>query len=208
MDRIYKAVADKLKDEGMLQRELFRICYERKRARYEEGYSSLVMNKIAFDKIRRQLGGRLRFILSGGAPLNEETQRFMNICFCCPVVQGYGLTETCGGASLADEHDLSTGSVGPPLRCCEILLREWKEGGYSPKNEVPQGEVLVHGANVALGYYKNEEKTQEDFIVVNGKRCFATGDIGEFRTDGSLRIIDRKKDLIKLGHGEYISLGR
>uniref|UniRef100_A0A915ERG0 long-chain-fatty-acid--CoA ligase n=1 Tax=Ditylenchus dipsaci TaxID=166011 RepID=A0A915ERG0_9BILA len=192
MDRIFKAVSDEVKEKSPIQRELFRICYERKRARYEEGYSSLVMNRLAFDRIRKLLGGQLRFVLSGGAPLNAETQRFMNICFCCPVVQGYGLTETCGGATLADQHDLSTGSVGPPLRCCEIMLREWAEAGYSPSNETP----------------KNEEKTKEDFITLNGKRWFASGDIGEFRDDGSLRVIDRKKDLIKLSHGEYISLGR
>ena len=105
-------------------------------------------------------------------------------------------------------NDLSTGSVGPPLRCCEIMLREWNEAGYSPNNARPQGEVLIHGDNVAIGYYKNDEKTKEDFIYLNGKRWFATGDIGEFREDGSLRIIDRKKDLIKLAHGEYISLGK
>lgn len=206
MDRIFKAVSDDVKERSPIQRELFRICYERKRNRYEEGYTSLVMNRLAFDRIRKILGGNLRFVLSGGAPLNAETQRFMNICFCCPVVQGYGLTETCGGATLADEHDLSTGSVGPPLRCCEIMLRDWKEAGYSPYNTPPQGEILIHGDNVAKGYYKMERN--EDFIELNGKRWFATGDIGEFRGDGSLCIIDRKKDLIKLAHGEYISLGR
>lgn len=62
-------------------------------------------------------------------------------------------------------------------------------GGYSPKNKFPQGEILIHGANVALGYYKNEEKTNEDFIRLNGKRWFASGDIGEFRADGSICII-------------------
>ncbi|CAD5215880.1 unnamed protein product [Bursaphelenchus okinawaensis] len=208
MDRIFKAVTDEVKSKSPFFREIFRICYERKRARYEEGYVSLVMNKLAFHKIGKLLGGNLRYVLSGGAPLNPETQRFMNICFCCPVVQGYGLTETCGAATLADEHDLSTGSVGPPLRCCEIKLREWPEAGYSPENEVPQGEILITGDNVALGYYNNEEKTNEDFITIDDKRYFATGDIGEFRWDGSLRVIDRKKDLIKLAHGEYVSLGK
>lgn len=89
---------------------------------------------------------------------------------------------------MADVTDLSTGAVGPPLRCCEIKLREWKEAGYSPYNENAQGEVLIGGDNVALGYFKNEEKTREDFITVGGKRYFATGDIGEFRSDGSLKI--------------------
>lgn len=67
---------------------------------------------------------------------------------------------------------------------------------------------MIHGDNVGLGYFKNDEKTKEDFIKIDGKRYFATGDIGEFRADGSLKIIDRKKDLIKLAHGEYISLGK
>lgn len=88
------------------------------------------------------------------------------------------------------------------------MLREWSDGGYSPDNERPQGEILIHGDHVAVGYYKNEEKTKEDFVEIGGKRWFATGDIGEFREDGSLRIIDRKKDLIKLANGEYISLGK
>lgn len=106
MDRIFKAVTDEVKQSNVIARELFRICYERKRARYEEGYKSLVMNRLAFDRIRKLLGGRLRYVLSGGAPLNAETQRFMNICFCCPVVQGYGLTETCGGGTLADGNSV------------------------------------------------------------------------------------------------------
>ncbi|KAE9551923.1 hypothetical protein FO519_004852 [Halicephalobus sp. NKZ332] len=208
MDRIYKAVHDEVRQSSVVSRELFRICYERKRARYEDGYTSLIMNRLVFNKIRRLLGGELRAVLSGGAPLNPETQRFMNICFCCPVVQGYGLTETCGGGTLADQYDLSTGSVGPPLTSCEIMLREWSDGGYSPRNKRPQGEILIHGDHVAVGYYKNDEKTKEDFVEIDGKRWFATGDIGEFREDGALRIIDRKKDLIKLAHGEYISLGK
>ena len=86
-------------------------------------------------------------------------------------------------------HDLSTGSVGPPLFGTQILLEEWKEAGYSPKNEKPQGEVLIGGDIVALGYYKNDAKTNEDFVIRNGIRYFATGDIGEFREDGSLKII-------------------
>ncbi|KAK6765019.1 hypothetical protein RB195_025090 [Necator americanus] len=208
MDRIYKAVIEEVNSNNLLFREMFRACYERKRARYEEGYSSFILNRLVFNRIGKLLGGHIRCVLSGGAPLSPETQRFMNICFCCPVVQGYGLTETCGGATLADVHDLSTGTVGPPLTCCEILLEEWEEAGYSPDNGAPQGEILIGGKNVALGYFKNEEKTKEDFVYRNNKRYFATGDVGEFRADGSLRIIDRKKDLLKLSHGEYISLAK
>jgi len=139
--------------------------------------------------------------------LNPETQRFMNICFCCPVNQGYGLTETCAAGTCCDDEDLNTGHVGPPLMCNDVMLRDWKEGGYSTSNKpYPQGEVLISGANVTMGYLNNPAKTAEDFIEIDGRRWFCTGDIGQCLPDGNMKIIDRKKELVKLQHGEYISL--
>ena len=126
-----------------------------------------------FDKLRtRLLGGRLRMLLSGGGPLSEETQRFMNIAFCCPVGQGYGLTETCGAATVVWPNDPSYGRVGPPVSCCEIKLVPWEEGGYSPNDKPnPRGEIVLSGAHIAQGYYKMPDKTAEDFKVEDGKRC-------------------------------------
>ncbi|NXF31415.1 ACSL4 ligase, partial [Nyctibius bracteatus] len=143
-------------------------------------------------------------------PLSPQTQRFMNICFCCPVGQGYGLTETCGAGTITEVADYSTGRVGAPLICCEIKLRDWQEGGYTNKDKPnPRGEIIIGGPNVSMGYFKNEEKTTEDFSIdENGQRWFCTGDIGEFHPDGCLQIIDRKKDLVKLQAGEYVSLGK
>jgi len=87
-------------------------------------------------------------------------------------------------------EDLKTGGVGPPLTCNDILLRDWQEGGYSTSNRpLPQGEILISGANVARGYYKQPQKTAEDFVELDGRRWFCTGDIGELTPDGSLRII-------------------
>ncbi|KJH44498.1 CoA ligase 4 domain protein [Dictyocaulus viviparus] len=214
MDRIYKAVIEEVNSNSLIFREMFRACYERKRTRYEEGYTSFILNKLVFNRIGKLLGGHIRCVLSGGAPLSPETQRFMNICFCCPVIQGYANTPRNKDPCRLREcftlsaFDLSTGTVGPPLMSCEILLEDWEEAGYSPLNEVPQGEILIGGKCVAVGYYNNPEKTKEDFVFRNNKRYFATGDIGEFRNDGSLKIIDRKKDLLKLAHGEYISLAK
>lgn len=208
MDRIFKAVSDEVASHPRFMQELFKLNYERKRARYTEGYCSPFIDRIVFKKIRRLLGGKLRGVLSGGAALNPETQRFMNICMCCPVIQGYGLTETCAAASISDINDLSTGAVGPPIRCSQIILKEWGEGGYSPFNDPPQGEILIGGPNVSVGYFKQPDKTEESFFEIDGVRYFATGDIGEIRDDGSLMIIDRKKDLVKLQHGEYISLAK
>ena len=88
------------------------------------------------------------------------------------------------------------------------LFREWSEAGYSPYSDPSTGEILISGPHIAAGYWKQPEKTREDFIEHKGLRYFATGDIGLKRDDGSLTIIDRKKDLVKLSSGEYVSLAK
>ncbi|ELK08255.1 Long-chain-fatty-acid--CoA ligase 4 [Pteropus alecto] len=84
--------------------------------------------RILFKKVKALLGGNVRMMLSGGAPLSPQTHRFMNICFCCPVGQGYGLTESCGAGTVTEVTDYTTGRVGAPLICCEIKLKDWQEG--------------------------------------------------------------------------------
>uniref|UniRef100_A0A8C8FQ76 long-chain-fatty-acid--CoA ligase n=1 Tax=Oncorhynchus tshawytscha TaxID=74940 RepID=A0A8C8FQ76_ONCTS len=159
--------------------------------------------------VRRLLGGRVRLMLSGGAPLSSATQRFMNICFCCPVGQGYGLTETCGAGTITEVADNSTGRVGAPVICCEVRLRDWLEGGYTNQDKPhPRGEILIGGPNITMGYYRNESNCQDYFVDEKGQRWFCTGDIGEIHPDGCLQIVDRKKDLVKLQAGEYVSLGK
>eukprot|EP00064_Thunnus_orientalis_P010124 superscaffoldBa00001342_g10150 len=210
MDRIYKNVMTKVEEMNCVQRTLFILAYNYKLDQLAKGYSTPLCDKLVFRKIRSLLGGQTRVLLSGGAPLSAATQRFMNVCFCCPVGQGYGLTETCGAGTISELWDYSTGRVGGPLVCCEIKLKDWVEGGYrSTDKPHPRGEILIGGPNVTMGYYKNEAKNQEDFFVdENGQRWFCTGDIGEFHEDGCLKIIDRKKDLVKLQAGEYVSLGK
>uniref|UniRef100_A0A8C2J4C8 long-chain-fatty-acid--CoA ligase n=1 Tax=Cyprinus carpio TaxID=7962 RepID=A0A8C2J4C8_CYPCA len=266
MDRIYKNVMLKVEEMSVFQRTLFLLAYNYKMEQLAMGYSTPLCDKLVFQKVRALLGGRLRVLLSGGAPLSAVTQRFMNICFCCPVGQGYGLTETCGAGTISQLWDYSTGRVGAPLVCCEIQLKDWIEGecdththththtyisaliktlswtftyssgdmsggllrrekdqqnkregsgksikgGYrSTDRPCPRGEILVGGPNVTMGYYKNKQKNSEDFFMdEKGQQWFCTGDIGEFHGDGCLKIIDRKKDLVKLQAGEYVSLGK
>ncbi|VDO99882.1 unnamed protein product [Soboliphyme baturini] len=208
MDRIYKAVIGKLQNSSHLRQAIFEFVYELKRSRLESGYSTPFLNRLIFSHISNILGNRVRLILSGGAPLNPETQRFINICFCCPVGQGYGLTETCGAGTICHSDDLTTGRVGSPLACNDIMLRNWNEGGYMIQNKPhPQGEILISGANVIKGYLANSGSAA-DFIEIDGRTWFCSGDIGEFYSDGCLKIIDRRKDLIKLQHGEYVSVAR
>ncbi|KAK5868241.1 hypothetical protein PBY51_009273 [Eleginops maclovinus] len=209
MDRIYKNVMAKVEEMSCLQRTLFILAYNYKLEQLSKGYSTPLCDKLVFRKVRSLLGGRTRVLLSGGAPLSAITQRFMNVCFCCPVGQGYGLTETCGAGTISELWDYSTGRVGGPLVCCEMKLKDWVEGGYrSTDKPNPRGEILVGGPNVTMGYYKNGSKNEDFFVDQNGQRWFCTGDIGEFQKDGCLKIIDRKKDLVKLQAGEYVSLGK
>ena len=101
------------------------------------------------------------------------------------------------------------GTVGPPSSCNDIRLVNWEEGNYKVTNKpYPQGEIMIGGGIVSKGYYKQPEKTAEEYFEDDGKRWFRTGDIGEYLPDGVLRIIDRKKDLVKLQAGEYVSLGK
>eukprot|EP00668_Euglena_longa_P036986 GGOE01047584.1.p1 GENE.GGOE01047584.1~~GGOE01047584.1.p1 ORF type:complete len:706 (-),score=212.52 GGOE01047584.1:961-3036(-) len=207
MDRIRDGVMQAVEQKGGMAKKIFsRALLKKERKDVSHFYDWLV-----FDKLRTTLmGGRLRMVVSGGGPLSMETQRFMNIVFCCPVGQGYGLTETCGAATVVWPTDPSYGRVGPPISCCEIQLVPWEEGGYLPTDKPnPRGEILLGGAHIAQGYYKMPDKTAEDFRVdAAGRRWFHTGDIGEFHPDGVLQIIDRKKDLVKNQNGEYVSYGK
>jgi len=159
----------------------------------------------------------LKLALSGGGPLNSEVQIFIRTCFGCAMFQGYGLTETCAAITIQDPQDLRSGIVGSPLSSCEVKLLSTPE--IKDKNSAPylstdttdvagnrvfgRGEVLMKGTNLSLGYYRMQDKTDE---VYRKDGFFHTGDIGQFMSDGSLRIVDRVKNLVKLIGGEYIAI--
>ncbi|KAM1059605.1 hypothetical protein TB1_023653 [Malus domestica] len=216
LDRVRDGVLKKVDETGGFAKNLFNLGFRRRMAAVEGswfgawGLERMLWDVVVFKKIRSLLGGRIRFMLCGGAPLSGDSQRFINICMGAPIGQGYGLTETFAGATFSEADDTTVGRVGPPLPCGCIKLVSWKEGGYlSSDKPMPRGEIVVGGYSVTAGYFKNQEKTDEVFKVdEKGMRWFYTGDIGMFHPDGCLEIIDRKKDIVKLQHGEYISLGK
>ncbi|KAF5791278.1 putative long-chain-fatty-acid--CoA ligase [Helianthus annuus] len=216
LDRVRDGVRKKVDSAGGLSRTLFNLAYDRRLSAINGswlgawGLEKRLWDFLVFKKVRAILGGRIRFILSGGAPLSADTQRFINICLGAPIGQGYGLTETCAGGTFSEYDDPSVGRVGAPLPCSYIKLIDWPEGGYlTSDSPMPRGEIVIGGPNVTLGYFKNDEKTKEVYKVdERGLTWFYTGDIGQFHKDGCLEIIDRKKDIVKLQHGEYVSLGK
>ncbi|KAG4191347.1 hypothetical protein ERO13_A07G087200v2 [Gossypium hirsutum] len=216
LDRVRDGVLKKVEEKGGLAKKLFDIAYKRRLQSIEGswfgawGLERWLWDVIVFERVRAALGGRLRLMLSGGAPLSANSQRFINICMGAPVCQGYGLTETCAGSAFTEWDDTTIGRVGPPVPCCYLKLVNWEEGRYSISDKpMPRGEIVVGGHSVTHGYFNNPEKTDEVYKVdERGMRWFYTGDIGQFHPDGCLEIIDRKKDIVKLQHGEYISLGK
>ncbi|CAL4994889.1 unnamed protein product [Urochloa decumbens] len=216
LDRVRDGVRKNVDAKGGSAKKLFDIAYSRRLAAVNGswlgawGLEKLLWDMLVFRKVRAILGGRIRFILAGGAPLSGDTQRFINICLGAPISQGYGLTETCAGGTFSEYDETSVGRVGPPLPCSYIKLIDWAEGGYlTTDSPMPRGEIVIGGPNVTKGYFKNEAKTNEVYKDdERGMRWFYSGDIGRLHPDGCIEIIDRKKDIVKLQHGEYVSLGK
>ncbi|KAK7259176.1 hypothetical protein RIF29_24776 [Crotalaria pallida] len=188
-------------------RRVFGWLYKYKLAWMNKGYkqskASLLADLLAFKRVKARLGGRVRLIISGGAPLSSEVEEFLRVTCCTFVCQGYGLTETCGSTTLSFPDKMCMlGTVGPISVFNELQLEEVPEMGYNPLGDPPRGEICVRGKTIFTRYYKNPELTRE--AIRDG--WFHTGDIGELHPNGVLKIIDRKKNLIKLSQGEYIAL--
>ena len=210
VDRIYKGILAKVEKGGPFKSKLFHFCVAYRLRWTKWGMDTPLLNKLIFSNVTTIVGGRLKFMIAGGAPLAAKSHEFVRTVFGIKFAQGYGLTETVATATISDPHDARTGLVGPPLVGVDLKLVSWPEGGYTVHDpQGPRGEIVIGGNHVAKGYYNMPEKTAEDFFDgPEGYRWFKTGDIGHMLHDGNLKIIDRKKDLVKLQMGEYVSLGK
>jgi long-chain acyl-CoA synthetase len=209
LDRIFKGINSKIEARGPAFTAFFQMCYNYRLFWTRNGFNTPIMNKLIFSKFRSALGGRLRTIVGGGAPLAAEVHEFLRTTLGVCLAQGYGLTETAGGVTLADRDDTALGRCGFPLPGVRIRLEDWQEGQYTVRDsQGPRGELIVGCPWTASGYFQRPEATKESFFEEDGLRWFKTGDIGQMMPDGTFKIIDRKKDLVKLQMGEYVSLGK
>lgn len=209
LDRIRKGVCEEIDGKGAFAKQLFDFVIKYKRHWTKQGYRTPIVNFLVCNKIKQILGGRLRMMAVGGAPLGPETHEFIDACLDIQVLQGYGLTECAASGTLMNVDELSSGRVGAPLAGVSIKLIDWVEGNYRVTDKPnPRGEIIIGGPNISKGYYKNDQLTKESYFDEDGTRWFYTGDIAEMYPNGTVKIVDRRKDLVKLQFGEYISLGK
>ena len=153
-----------------------------------EKFTDSLVEILVRKKIKKQFGGNLKAFVSGGGALDKEIGEFLN-SIGLPTLQGYGLTETSPVVSCNPIHKIKVETVGPPFKGNQVKIAE-------------DGEILVKGENVMLGYWNKKEETEK--VLING--WLHTGDIGEIDPqDGYLKITDRKKDIIVSAGGDNIS---
>ncbi|XP_076074445.1 long-chain-fatty-acid--CoA ligase 1-like isoform X4 [Mytilus galloprovincialis] len=159
-----------------------------------------IYDKLVFKKIQQGLGGKVRLITTGSAPLSATVLEFLRCCVGCPIIEGYGQTESHALCSMQFIGDASSGNVGPPIPSNLIKLDDVPDMNYFADQN--KGEVCLQGPSVFVGYLNDEVKTKE---VLDKDGWLHTGDIGEWLPNGTLKIIDRKKHIFKLAQGEYIA---
>jgi len=159
-------------------------------------------DKLVFKKTKAVIGGNVRLMITGSAPIASEVLDFLKICFCAPLNEGYGMSETTGGSFTTKVGDPTSGHVGGSVANVKMRLRDIPEMNYLHTNNPPKGEVCFWGPSIMKGYFKNPEKTAEAFIG----EWLCSGDVGEINLEnGSLKIVDRAKNIFKLSQGEYIA---
>jgi len=171
-------------------------------------YDSIVWKGVA-----NKMGlNRCKVTITGAAPMPGYLMEFMKLVTGCPMMQGYGLTETTASGGVSLPEDTTVGHIGIPTMACEIRLKDVPEMNYlhtdtcivdEKELQTPRGEIQIRGEIVFKGYYKMKEKTVE---VLDESGWFSTGDIGRINPNGTISIIDRKKNIFKLSQGEYIAV--
>jgi long-chain acyl-CoA synthetase len=197
-EKIYTAANSGMEKEGGLKKAIFDWSIktgEKARATERAGKKPGWLLQRQYDfadkkvlsKIRGLFGGNLRLAISGAAPINPDILRFFDAASVL-VVEGWGMTETSTGATVASEDSFKFGTIGKPFPGCKVRIAD-------------DGEILVQGPNVFQGYHKNPEATAE--TIVDG--WLHTGDIGEIDSEGFIKITGRKKDIIITAGGKNIT---
>ncbi|EAR89380.1 AMP-binding enzyme family protein (macronuclear) [Tetrahymena thermophila SB210] len=210
-DRFYGAIKSNIEKLTGVKSKLARkaLASKTKRILSTGKCTHKLWDRLVFKKSKEALGGRVRWAGTGSAPISGETLTFLKATLCIPIAEGYGQTESCGATFSTASNDPLTGHVGGPRPNYEFKLVDIPDLNYTSLdkdedgNPAPRGEICVRGNGVFIGYYKEPEKTKE---AVDEDGWLHTGDVGQLNVyNGSVKIIDRKKNIFKLAQGEYIA---
>lgn len=205
---IQKTVTEVIQKSSPITRQVFEKAYKSKLKAVYEQRDTFLWNYLVFRKFANVTGGRLSAVLCGASAISKETQEFIRVTLGTPFLQGYGLSETCAASAIQSLTDpFSPVKVGSCMPSVEVKLIDIPEMGYTHADKPnPRGEIAVRGNSVCMNaYYELPELTKEAFDLQTG--WFRTGDIGAYDvTSGELAIVDRKKNLVKLSHGEYVAV--
>lgn len=180
-EKIHKSIWDGVKKAGGLRYRLFLWALHQPPKTFKHSLA----RALVFRRVLAKLGGRFRFVISGGATLNHKLARFFERVGII-IIEGYGLTETAPAITCNRLHNYKFGTVGQQLPGCEVII-------------APDKEILVRGPQVMKGYYHNEQLTRE---TIDPDGWLHTGDLGFMSSDGFLVIIGRKKEMISLSNGK------
>lgn len=202
-NRIYAKLVDGTIKAPGVRGWIFRKAVADKLANVKAGKGlTSAWDVVLFNKVRQILGGNVKIMITGSAPIGGDVLTFLRVVFCCEILEGYGQTECAAGSTITFPGDHSVGQVGAPLVCNEIKLVDVPEMSYFSTDNPPRGEVWIRGHNVMLGYFKDPKKTSE---TITSDGWLKTGDIGTITPSGNLSIFDRKKNIFKLAQGEYVA---
>ncbi|XP_017294320.1 long-chain-fatty-acid--CoA ligase 5 [Kryptolebias marmoratus] len=202
--RLLNRVYDKVQSGATtaFKKWLLNFAVQRKCAEVKEGIvrKNSIWDKLVFNKVQESLGGRVRIMVTGAAPISPSVLSFLRAALGCQIFEAYGQTECAAACTFTMPGDPSSGHVGVPLPCNFLKLVDVEEMNYFASNG--EGEVCIKGTNVFKGYLKDPEKTAE---ALDKDGWLHTGDIGKWLPSGVLKIVDRKKNIFKLAQGEYIA---
>jgi long-chain acyl-CoA synthetase len=204
-NKMYDAIRAQTLDAPGLKGMLARTAYAAKLQNLETAgiLTHAVWDRLLFSKVAAVLGGRVRYFITGSAPVDHRLMQFFRVMFSCEFGEGYGSTESCAYGSVLPVQDFTSGHVGRPPSCSFVKLVAVPEMSYSVQGPIPKGELCFKGPFVFPGYYKDEAKSAE---AVDGDGWLHTGDIAAYNPEvGKLSIIDRKKNIFKLSQGEYVA---
>jgi len=202
--RIYEKVTETVNNQPFFKRWIFNLALWAKTGAVRANTTTMIdWDSLVLSNVSSKLGGRLEFVISGGAAADPELSIWFSSVFNVEFYQGYGMSEA--WAAVCTQHQgccADKGAIGAPVLGITMRLVDVPDMDYKTSDNPPRGEIWLKGPVIMRGYHKNPEATAE---AMHGE-YFATGDIGQRNPDGTVTIIDRKKNLFKLAQGEYIAI--